>query len=66
MGYGLMWAGKWAAGSVILHRNVIDNAINQINYRSGNMHENVIMGYMINEKIFFFEKIENPFKTACG
>ena len=65
MGYGLMWAGKWAAGSVILHRNVIDNAINQINYRSGNMHENVIMGYMINEKIFFFEKIENPFKTAC-
>lgn len=65
MGYGLMWAGKWAAGSVILHRNVIDNAINQINYRSGNMYENVIMGYMINEKIFFFEKIENPFKTAC-
>lgn len=35
LGYVGMWGGKWVVGSVILHENIILDAIRQILFRSG-------------------------------
>ncbi|MBR1852546.1 MAG: hypothetical protein IJ794_05265 [Lachnospiraceae bacterium] len=35
LGYVGMWSGKWIVGSVILHENIILDAIQQILFRSG-------------------------------
>jgi len=34
LGYGLTWASKWVIGDLIMHRNIIANALNQITYRT--------------------------------
>lgn len=34
-GYGGMWSGKWLAASIITGKNVLSNAVQQIQYRSG-------------------------------
>ena len=34
LGYGLTWASKWVIGDLIMHRNIISNALNQITYRT--------------------------------
>lgn len=35
IGFVVQWAGKWILGSVIANENIIKNAADQINYRSG-------------------------------
>lgn len=35
LGYLGLWSAKWILGSIILRRNIVMNAINQIKYRSG-------------------------------
>ncbi|MBR3225052.1 MAG: hypothetical protein IKF78_07010 [Atopobiaceae bacterium] len=37
LGYGLMWVSKWILASVVLHKNVIEDASKQVAVRSSNV-----------------------------
>jgi hypothetical protein len=39
IGYGGMWAGKWILGELILQKDLISQALNEVNFRAG-MQEN--------------------------
>lgn len=56
IGYGLMWASKWAIASLITKENVIDDAVNQIFVRSS---------YIANGETFTFpQMISRLFNTG--
>ena len=39
-GYAAMWASKWFLASIVLHENIIMNAVSQITMRTGTVAEN--------------------------
>ena len=46
IGYGITWMFKWIIATIVLHENIISNALNQASFRTSNENAGAIWTYL--------------------